>query len=448
MWRNIDCFGYVFIEGRMKFFSKFVGRKWGNPRQICNAMKILFSILYINIFLLFASCGSQVGQEKKSRPAEPYVNTDGGLLQQADSTMAALYFAGDFKGALAAGDSAIKSDFFPDRYTPEWADFMNDYAFMLQGAGRHDEAIALMKEIIAKVPAGVPQEHISRMVSLAEFNLNYGRLSEAKENLSEIDMDMVSDMPEALIKINLIAGVIAYGESRAIPVNLMHNTAKQVEASYQRAQLARQEAQEKSNRAEQEKMRLDLQRQRLWIVIVSLLLVIVAGAWIVRNNLRRKRERIMSAEERAETLDRLLRLAKSEKSADKSETVRRLIVGYLGILKTFAVAPTQQNQDALRRISGVEHSGGTEPSIVDWDKVYLLIDELYDGYCSSIRNRYGTTFTEKEIQIIMLLKAGFSTKEIGVLTELSANSIYVRKTAIRKKLGIDDGGDFMAVLDV
>ena len=48
----------------------------------------------------------------------------------------------------------------------------------------------------------------------------------------------------------------------------------------------------------------------------------------------------------------------------------------------------------------------------------------------------------------MLLKAGFSTKEIGVLTEQSSATIYTRKSVIRKKLNItEDSGDIIAHIE-
>jgi len=54
-----------------------------------------------------------------------------------------------------------------------------------------------------------------------------------------------------------------------------------------------------------------------------------------------------------------------------------------------------------------------------------------------------TVLTDKEVQICCLLCAGFSTKEISVITRQSASSIYVRKTSIRKKIGADEGADIV-----
>ena len=75
-----------------------------------------------------------------------------------------------------------------------------------------------------------------------------------------------------------------------------------------------------------------------------------------------------------------------------------------------------------------------------------MIDELYDGFHKRLMARYPGLFTEKEVQIICLLRADFSTKEIGVLTEQSSATIYVRKSAVRKKLGAAEGADIVALI--
>lgn len=85
--------------------------------------------------------------------------------------------------------------------------------------------------------------------------------------------------------------------------------------------------------------------------------------------------------------------------------------------------------------------------MVDWTEFYRMIDTLYDGFHAKLIKKYPDTFNDKEQQIIVLLKAGFSTKEIGVLTEQSSATIYTRKSVIRKKLGTSENGDFIAQLE-
>lgn len=149
--------------------------------------------------------------------------------------------------------------------------------------------------------------------------------------------------------------------------------------------------------------------------------------------------------ERNEILQKLVDESKSTQ-ADSSvnEILRRAMLQQLGIIKMVAETPTEQNRDMLRKISSVEN--GTDKALVNWENVYDMIDNLYSGFYSRLHEQYGDILTEKEEQIIALMVAGFSTKEISVITGQTAATIYVRKSSIRKKLGVPEKEDIVAFL--
>lgn len=109
-----------------------------------------------------------------------------------------------------------------------------------------------------------------------------------------------------------------------------------------------------------------------------------------------------------------------------------------------AETPTEQNRDMLRKISSVEND--SDKALVNWENVYEMIDNLYSGFYSRLHDRYGNILTEKEEQIIALMVAGFSTKEISVITGQTPATIYVRKSSVRKKLGVPEKEDIMVFL--
>ncbi len=362
-------------------------------------------------------------------------------LRYADLLMGSLYLLGRSAEAVALGGSVIASDFMPERHTEAWGDFINDYAYALQGAGQHAKAIELMENMMAHTPAGNPMEQVSRALSMAEFQLNAGNTAEANRHLSTIDEQLVAPHPEAYIKMALLRSAIEYSNKGRISADVMQNAPKRAGQAFSLALLDRRTAIENVYALDRDKTELTLQRQRLWIIILSLtaLSLIIAGASALlvarrrRRLVARRRRRLVAAEERAETLAAMLRDVERSRPEDKSETVKRLILHQLGILKTFAEAPTPGNQEALRKISSI--NSDRESGLVDWQSLYSMIDELYDGFHSKVLAAHPGLFNEKELQIIMLMKAGFSTKEIGVLSEQSSNTIYVRKSSIRKKLG-------------
>ena len=211
--------------------------------------------------------------------------------------------------------------------------------------------------------------------------------------------------------------------------------------------LARQ--QETKNRLQAANYELTLGKQRMgWLLSVATLLLIGGGigGYLYRRN---RIQRLTEAEDRIDTLTRMLAEAQnatSENQTDKKlpETeddafFKKILLQQLGIIRLVASTPTNQNQALLKRISGI--SGGEIPtnSLLVWSDLYPVIDRIYDNFHTRLTDRYGDVLTEKEIQICCLLCAGFSTKEIGVITQQSDATIYVRKTSIRKKIGAAEG---------
>ena len=204
------------------------------------------------------------------------------------------------------------------------------------------------------------------------------------------------------------------------------------------------------------------------ILVISLVALIVsAGAiWIIRTRRHREREN----EERIEALQKMVNEYKamteqaqdpkmeseeikdSETGTNETTTVeikdssalRSAMLRQLGIIRMVAETPTEQNREMLRRISSIEGNIGRE--LVDWGNVFEIIDNLYSGFYSKLHERHGDELSLKEEQIIVLMVADFSTKEISVITGQTTSTIYVRKSSIRKKLGVPEKEDIVRFL--
>lgn len=184
-------------------------------------------------------------------------------------------------------------------------------------------------------------------------------------------------------------------------------------------------------------------RQTAMIIIIVLVALIVSGAllWYALN----KKRKALEVLERNEILQRLADESKnSQKDSSSNEILRRAMLQQLGIIKMVAETPTQQNREMLRKLSSVESD--TDASLVNWESVYGMIDNLYSGFYSRLHVRHGGILTDKEEQIVALMVAGFSTKEISVITGQTAATIYVRKSSVRKKLGVPEKEDIVAFL--
>ena len=195
-------------------------------------------------------------------------------------------------------------------------------------------------------------------------------------------------------------------------------------------------------------MKAESEHKTVVILIIGIVaLLVVAGAfWVVITRRQREREN----EERIEALQKMVDEYKSVPTAAEgpeikdSSALRSVMLKQLGIIKMVAETPTEQNREMLRKISSID--GETNGELVDWVNVYKIIDNLYSGFHTTLHTRYGDVLSPKEEQIIVLMVAGFSTKEISVITGQTTSTIYVRKSSIRKKLGMPEKDDIVGFL--
>lgn len=195
---------------------------------------------------------------------------------------------------------------------------------------------------------------------------------------------------------------------------------------------------------------LELGRHRLWWML-SVALILLVGSIVVGYLYHKNRvQRLAEAEDRIETLTRMLTEAQAS-TIDKSESddafFKKILLQQLGIIRMVASAPTTHNQAMLKRISSISEGKIPTNSLLNWSDLYPVIDRLYDNFHLRLSTLFADRLSEKEIQICCLLCAGFSTKEIGVITQQSDATIYVRKTSIRKKIGATEGQDIVACIN-
>lgn len=361
------------------------------------------------------------------------------VLRFGTAKGAAQYMQGKHSEALAVFDSIIATGIAGKVSQGVAREFYQEYAEVLDGAGRSRRAIAVIDSL-------ENIDRVERLLSLAQFHANSGNTGKAKEYLDSINHDATQSVFEVYASVAMLKAALQFKESGRFPSELMHKVTKNMQLNYQFAQFDRQTALESVMELNDDNYELKLQRQRLWLLVLGISIVVVVCGITVYFVLARRKQRMVEAEERVETLERMLRDTERADSSD-SDKLKAALLRQLGIFKTFAGTPTPQSRDALKKISTVGNDGSSIESLVDWQDFYSMIDNLYDGFHAKLVDRYPGMFNDKEQQIIVLLKAGFSTKEIGVLTEQSSATIYTRKSVIRKKLGTPENGDFIAQID-
>lgn len=364
--------------------------------------------------------------------------------------LAGYEYAGEIDSALYLVNELI--DYARSR---QWGDkqflFMVEQAQLLTESGHDGESDRLIDEIFSK--AG----HDNGAADMLHFQyainaLNRGNVNLAAHHLKTADSIAVRlrGDEDAYFRSysNLLHAMIDFRQTGRIKLTHINSLNNRQNERFNRMKASQWESERGALRQQNRALTLkaESEHKTVIILIISLaaLLILGGSAWIFI--IRRQRER--DNEERIEALQKMVDEYKSAPSqeTDKADStaLRGIMLKQLGIIKMVAETPTEQNREMLRKISAID--GETNGELVDWGKVFEMIDNLYSGFYSKLHRQYGEQLTPKEEQIIVLMVAGFSTKEISVITGQTTSTIYVRKSSIRKKLGVPEKEDIVEFL--
>lgn len=364
--------------------------------------------------------------------------------------LAGYEYAGEIDSALYLVNELI--DYARSHH---WGDkqflFMVEQSQLLTEAGRDGESDRLVSEIFSKAGPDNGAAYLLHF-QYAINALNRGELSRASHHLSIADSLSVKlrgeDNAYFRSYSNLLHAMIEFKQSGRIKLTHINALNNRQGERFNRMKASQWESEQgalhQQNRALE--LKAESQHKTVVILIISIAAILILGAsvWIIKA--RRQRER--DNEERIEALQKMVDEYRSAPSQEPekadSSSVRSILLKQLGIIKMVAETPTEQNREMLRKISNID--GETNGELVDWEKVFEMIDSLYSGFYSKLHRQYGEQLTPKEEQIIVLMVAGFSTKEISVITGQTTSTIYVRKSSIRKKLGVPEKEDIVEFL--
>ena len=322
-----------------------------------------------------------------------------------------------------------------------------NYADLLGEIGQTDRAIRMQEVLTKQYRAAGNWLQVESLYSLSRLWLNKGDKQRAERYMREAEELFAgykeSEEFDPATEASLLAHrqVLEYAENGKYHImDLVQFHNRWSETDYVRYRVA--EAKERSIRDLRERnLYLTISRQRQMIVIIMLFFVTLGGILLFVYLYRRRQRLLLEKEEEIETLRNML--ASADKPDDK-ESVRKLMLQQLGIIKTIAGTPTEANQHLLSRLMALNED--TAAALIDWQSIYQTIDLVYDGFYSRLQQRFADVLNEKELQLCCLLRADFSTKEINMLTRQSLQTIYQRKTQVRQKLGLADGDDIIEKL--
>ena len=322
-----------------------------------------------------------------------------------------------------------------------------NYADLLGEIGQTDRAIKMLEDLTEEYRQADSWLQVESLYSLSRLWLNKGDKQRAERYMREAEelfagyKESEEFDPAAEAAFLAHRQVLEYaqkGSYHCFPLVQYNNHWS--ETDYVRYRVA--EAKERSIRDLRERnLYLTISRQRQMIVIIMLFFVTLGGILLFVYLYRRRQRLLLEKEEEIETLRNML--ASADKPDDK-ESVRKLMLQQLGVIKTIAGTPTEANQQLLARLMALNEE--TANALIDWSSIYQTIDLVYDGFYTRLRDKYKDVLNEKELQLCCLLKADFSTKEINMLTRQSLQTIYQRKTQVRQKLNLAEAEDITTAI--
>lgn len=355
-------------------------------------------------------------------------------------------FNGKGDSALVVLNGLIDKAAF-DKSSTDYFDYEYEKMGVLAEVGRYAESLRLADKLLTEAPENSIKHYLHLWRSLSLFNMGYQaeavrELAKADSCASVISEDERGYYNSFAYALNTVFDFQETGKFSLIRLAQINNSQKE---HLLRTQTLQYDAEQSALAIENKRLILKAENDRqMAIIIIIVLVTLLVSGMLLWYALNRKRK-ALEAVEQAEVLQKLVdELNASETSAGQNETLRRAMLQQLGIIKMVAETPTEQNREMLRKIYSVANQ--TNGSLVNWENVYEIIDNLYSGFYSRLHACRGHLLTEKEEQIIVLMMAGFSNKEISVITAQTTATVYVRKSAIRKKLGVPEKEDIVAFL--
>ena len=434
--------GYDYYRGKPELAIerlKSISTKVKNP-------EILWDI-YWNLFEISHNTGSYTDAYEYADWLLQYTDRPEQILKFVTAKAACQYFKGNHTRAVELMDSIIEEGTVEKVDKSISDEFYLEYAELLNGNGQTQKAVDILLSIYPEDNKLSTEEKIYKRLSLAQYYANLGNTVKSSELLDSINHMGTKDYFEVYSSVAMLKAALQYKATGRFPAELMHEYSKNIDHKHRMTQFDRETALDSVMVLSENNYKLIIERQRLWLSLSIISFVLVVGVICVYFIINHRKRKLIDAEERIEALNEMLEEVQNSKENDDSSSLKKLALQQMGIFRVFASSPSQLSRDALKKISGIGDKGLGVDKLMDWDNLYTMVDQLYDNFHSKLMGKNPGLFSQKEIQIICLMKADFTTKEIAFITEQSTATIYVRKSSIRKKLNAPENSDIITEIE-
>ncbi|MCL2097158.1 MAG: hypothetical protein FWH23_00160 [Bacteroidales bacterium] len=134
---------------------------------------------------------------------------------------------------------------------------------------------------------------------------------------------------------------------------------------------------------------------------------------------------------------------------DKDKTLKSMLMRSFDMAKKLSLLEVTLNQEEkkhgaklLRRFKEIIYD---TPDGNYWQRLYPTINHYYNGRLNLLKQRY-PSLDETEFKVCCLSLADFRNDEMAIFMDCSESTVRAKKTSIRKKIGITQGGDLAQYL--
>lgn len=322
------------------------------------------------------------------------------------------------------------------------ADIFADY-------GELHRAIELQNKALRNYAPGDSTGKSLSYASLSRYSLQLGNTAEAKRYMQLADDYATDEIRQDLSFVGLykiMHILLDYTDSRKIDLINWADFVNKLQDNEKNNQSIASAKNEANNRLAEQNYKITITSQRHQIITLYVILSLVVLIILLAAYTWRKRKIAAEKDDELETLRQMISASQSQSSEKDDRFFKKILLQQLGIIRMAAANPTAANQELLKRMQQIADKEVAVDSLLNWDDLYKTIDLTYNGYHSRLTAKYGNVLNEKEMQLCCLLRANFSTKEISIVTQQSVRTVYQRKTVIRQKLGLEEGGDIAAAV--
>ena len=321
--------------------------------------------------------------------------------------------------------------------------FMRNYAQQLIDFNQPKESIKQVDKL-ARLSSAYKESCFYGLIK-ADAYLRLHQLDSARYYLNKIDPFQIRNNLTIRNEISTLTSLLdflQYGRYNNTETGRYNDSV--IGAFYHQQHIIRQDFKEQINVMEQHQ-KLELAHQQMLsrsVIALLMIIIICSGLYLYARN---RNIKLIEAQEKIETLQRLVQETEGRQATDSSKDTffKHILLQQLGIVRAFAASPTVHNQEMLQKIISISNKQTSVESLLVWDDLYPIIDNLYDNFYSRMHLGLGNLLTEKEEQLCCLMRAEFTTKEISAITQQSLPTIYKRKTTIRKKLQMEEKEDII-----